>query len=137
MSKVTADVVAESTDGYEARIAVRGHEITVDEPESDGGRDRGPTPTELLLAAVASCYTLALRWAAARRDVPMKRIQVTATGTYENLRFASIRLAVSADFPAGEAAALLRDARRVCYVSNTLAAGIDVDVTVTEPEPGG
>jgi organic hydroperoxide reductase OsmC/OhrA len=102
VSKVSADVVAVSANGYEARVAVRGHEITVDEPEVDGGGDRGPTPTELLLAAVASCYTLALRWAAARRGVSLQEIQVTATGTYENLRFASITLAVSADFPPGE-----------------------------------
>jgi uncharacterized OsmC-like protein len=137
VSKVSAGVVAESTDGYEARIAVRGHEITVDEPEADGGHDQGPTPTELLLASAAACYTLALRWAANRRGVPVKKLRVTATGTYENLRFTSISLAVSAHFPPGEAAALLRDASRVCYVSNTLAGGVDVDVTLSEPAAGG
>ena len=135
--RVSAAVVSESAGGYEARVTVRGHEITVDEPESDGGKDRGPTPTELLLAALASCYTLSLRWAAGRRGLPVENIRVTATGTYERLRFSRIRLAVSADFPPGETAELLSDASRVCYVSNTLAGDIDIEVDVSVDEPGG
>ena len=131
--KESADVVSTSVTGYEARVAVRGHEITVDEPVGDGGTDQGPMPTELLLSALASCYTLALRYAAKRRSVQLGEIRVTATGTYEHRRFASIRLAVHADFPEGEAAALLSDARRVCYVSNTLASDVGIEVALGEP----
>ena len=131
--KESADVVSTSLAGYQARVAVRGHEIAVDEPVDDGGKDQGPMPTELLLAALASCYTLALRWAAKRRDVQLGEIRVTATGTYEHLRFASIRLEVRADFPRGQAAALLSDARRVCYVSNTLAGEAGIEVALGGP----
>lgn len=129
-AKTSTEVVATSVAGYHARVTVRGHEITADEPAADGGTDRGPMPTELLLAALASCYTLALRWAAARRGVDLGRVKVTAVGSYERLRFGEIRLEVAADFPPGEEPALLADASRVCYVSNTLAAGVSVDVTV-------
>lgn len=129
----STEVVATSDAGYEARVAARGHELTVDEPAADGGTDQGPTPTELLLAAVASCYTLALRWATARRGIELGRVRVTAVGGYERLRFSEIRLTVAADFPPGEEAALLADASRVCYVSNTLAAGVAVDVAVAAP----
>jgi putative redox protein len=131
--KESADVVSTSAAGYEARVAVRGHEITVDEPVDDGGTDKGPMPTELLLAALASCYTLALRWAAKHRDLQLGEIRVTATGTYEHRRFAGIRLEVRADFPEGAAAALLSDARRVCYVSNTLAGDVAIEVALGEP----
>jgi putative redox protein len=130
--RTSADVVSTSVVGYEARVAVRGHEVTVDEPAGDGGTDQGPTPTELLLGALASCYTLALRWAARRRAVPLGDIQVTATGTYDRLRLSAIRLTVRADLPQGEAAALLSDARRVCYVSNTLAGTVDIVVSSGE-----
>ena len=126
--KVTAPVVSASAGGYEARVTVRGHELTVDEPEADGGKDRGPAPTELLLAAVASCYTLSLRWAATRRGVPLEDIEVTATGTYDGLRVSGIRLAVSGDFPEAELPKLLADANRVCYVSNTLKGDVAIDV---------
>jgi putative redox protein len=126
----TADVVSVSVAGYEARVTVRGHELTVDEPAEDGGKDTGPTPTELLLASLASCYTLALCWAAKHRNLPLGDVRVTANGTYDGLKFGRIRLEVRGDLPPGEEAALLRDASRVCYVSNTLTPGVPVDVTL-------
>jgi putative redox protein len=126
----TADVVSVSTAGYQARVSVRGHELTVDEPAEDGGKDTGPTPTELLLASLASCYTLSLRWAAKHRNLPLGDVRVTANGSYDGLKFSQIRLEISGDLPAGEEAALLRDASRVCYVSNTLAGGVEVEVTL-------
>ena len=126
----TADVVSVSVAGYEARVTVRGHELTVDEPAEDGGKDTGPTPTELLLASLASCYTLALRWAAKHRNVPLGDVRVTANGSYDGLKFGRIHLEVRGDLPPGEEAALLRDASRVCYVSSTLAGGVPVDVTL-------
>lgn len=36
-------------------IAVRGHEVVVDQPPALGGEDTAPTPTELFLAGLASC----------------------------------------------------------------------------------
>ena len=129
----TADVVSVSVAGYEARVTVRGHELTVDEPAEDGGKDTGPTPTELLLASLASCYTLALRWAAKHRNLPLGDIKVTANGSYDGLKFGRIRLEVRGDLPPGEEAALLRDATRVCYVSNTLTPATPIDVTLAPP----
>jgi putative redox protein len=126
----TADVVSVSVAGYEARVTVRGHELTVDEPAEDGGKDTGPTPTELLLASLASCYTLALRWAAKHRNLPLGDVQVTASGSYDGLKFGAIRLNVAGDLPPGQEAVLLRDASRVCYVSNTLAASVPVEITL-------
>lgn len=40
------------------RIAVRGHDLLVDQPKSEGGGDAGPTPTELFVASLASCVGL-------------------------------------------------------------------------------
>lgn len=36
------------------------HTITVDEPESLGGTDKGPNPVELLLDALGSCQAIAI-----------------------------------------------------------------------------
>jgi putative redox protein len=41
--------------GDRFRIAVRGHEVVVDQSIADGGEDLGPTPTELFVASLASC----------------------------------------------------------------------------------
>jgi uncharacterized OsmC-like protein len=132
--KTTAAVTSTSAAGYLAAVEVRGHRVTVDEPATAGGTDTGPTPTELLLGSLASCYTLALRWAAKRRALALGDIRVTATGTYEGRQFSAIRLQVLARVPPEESQALLRDARRVCYVSNTLAGAVDIEVTLATPD---
>jgi len=41
--------------GDRLSIAIRGHEVVVDQPLDDGGADTGPTPTELWVAGLASC----------------------------------------------------------------------------------
>jgi putative redox protein len=131
-SDVSAKVVSTSASGYAAHVAVRGHRLTVDEPPSAGGTDQGPMPTELLLAALASCYTLALRWAAQRLEVDLGEIAVTATGTYERLSFERISLVVATALPPAQADELLSAARRVCYVSNTLARDVRIDISTAQ-----
>jgi uncharacterized OsmC-like protein len=41
--------------GEAYEITVRGHRVVVDQPESAGGGDTAPTPTELFVASLASC----------------------------------------------------------------------------------
>jgi uncharacterized OsmC-like protein len=36
-------------------IPIRDHVVTVDQPVEVGGEDNGPSPTELLVASLASC----------------------------------------------------------------------------------
>jgi putative redox protein len=49
------ELTVTNLDGDRHRIAVRGHQLLVDQPLSDGGEDAGPTPTELFVASLASC----------------------------------------------------------------------------------
>ncbi|MFH1552200.1 MAG: OsmC family protein [Candidatus Omnitrophota bacterium] len=42
----------------EFKITTRGHEIRADLPESAGGDDLAPTPSELFVASVGSCVAL-------------------------------------------------------------------------------
>ena len=88
-------------------------------------------PTEYLLAAMASCYALALRWAAAKRGITLPGLAVTATGTYDGPRFSRLQLNVSSRLPAEQVERLVQPALRACYVSNTLAAAPPIEVTVT------
>jgi putative redox protein len=43
------------------------HTITVDEPENEGGGDMGPSPQELLAAALASCTAVTMEMYAQRK----------------------------------------------------------------------
>ena len=58
-------------------------------------------PTEYFLAAMASCYALALAWAAGKRGITLPDLAVTATGTYEGPRFSRLQLSVASGAPPG------------------------------------
>jgi putative redox protein len=70
-------VRAVNAGGYRALATVRGHEIVADEPRSRGGEDAGPSPSELLLAALASCTAITLRMYAERKGADPGEIDVS------------------------------------------------------------
>jgi organic hydroperoxide reductase OsmC/OhrA len=106
--------------GLRCTVRAGRFQLTVDEPEWAGGTDAGPQPTDLLLATVASCFTLALAHSAAKRGVPLGILEVRATGTYDGPGFAEIVITVRCDPPPADLDQLIAAAERVCYVSNTL-----------------
>jgi putative redox protein len=66
--------------GREARyvqdISVGHHFFQGDEPFDVGGRDAGPNPFELLLAALGTCTSITVRMYADRKGWPLEDIQV-------------------------------------------------------------
>lgn len=120
--------------GWRCDVQAGSFELVVDEPSSAGGTGMGPMPTDLLLASLSSCYALALAWAARKRGFELPDLAVTATGTYEGPRFASLELTVSTSLDVDRLTPLLEPARRVCYVSNTLAHTPPITVTLV-PAP--
>lgn len=55
-------VVAETQDGrYVHTVRAGEHTWTVDEPESAGGQDAGPTPYDMLLSALGACTSMTMR----------------------------------------------------------------------------
>jgi putative redox protein len=122
-------VVATSQGGYAARVTTRSHELLVDEPPTAGGGDSGPMPTELLCAALASCFCLALVHVAAkrRRELPELRVTVDARRAGRELRYGRLRVEAQAAVAGEELAALVKQARPFCWVSNTLAEDLVVE----------
>lgn len=109
------------TGGWRCEVDAGGFALVVDEPVEVGGSGAGPMPTDLLLAALSSCYALALAWAARKRGFELPDLTVDATGTYQGQTFSSLSLTVTSTAPAEQLTPLLEPAKRVCYVSNTLA----------------
>lgn len=134
---LTNSVTARWEGGWRCRVEAGGFTMVVDEPPEAGGTGAGPMPTEYLLAAMASCYALALHWAGGKRGISLPGLAVTATGTYDGPRFSRLQLTVRSDAPPDVVKQLVRPALRVCYVSNTLAASPPVEVTVADREPEG
>jgi|WetSurMetagenome_2_1015567.scaffolds.fasta_scaffold23395_2 putative redox protein len=64
---------------YATRISMRGHVITGDETHENGGKDLGPTPTELVLSGLAACTASTLKMYADRKGWLIERINVEIT----------------------------------------------------------
>jgi uncharacterized OsmC-like protein len=112
-----------------AVVDAGGFPLIVDEPASVGGTDQGPQPTDLLLASVASCFTIALAYSARKREVELSGLDVEVTGTYDGPRFCHLRIAVHADQPGGaDLEALISAAERVCYVTGTLRRSPEIEI---------
>ena len=126
----STSVVAVWEGGWRCRVSAAGFDLIVDEPPEAGGTGTGPMPTEYLLAAMASCYALALNWAAGKRGVTLPDLTVAATGVYDGPRFGALRLRVVTSAPAEVVSPLLEPALRVCYVSNTIALSPPIEVVI-------
>ena len=120
------------------RIAIRDHTLVVDQTVADGGGDSGPTPTELLVAGLASCVAFYVRRFLARHELPVKGLSVTADFgmAAQPARVGEIRLLVHlpADLPPMRRAALLAVAAH-CTVHNTLLQPPAVSIELAAPVP--
>jgi putative redox protein len=69
--------VAETGTGtYIQQITAGHHQLIADEPQPVGD-DAGPTPYDLLLAALGTCTSMTLRMYADRNGWPLERVRVT------------------------------------------------------------
>jgi putative redox protein len=62
-------------------VDVREHQLTVDEPEDQGGTDEGPSPQELLAASLASCTAITMEMYAKRKGWNVDGMEVDARYT--------------------------------------------------------
>jgi putative redox protein len=72
----TVIVTEDGSGGYAQRIVAGRHHFVADEPKPVGD-DRGPTPYDLLLAALGACTSMTVRIYAARKGWPLERVRVT------------------------------------------------------------
>jgi putative redox protein len=61
---------------YAVSITAGRHALTADETTEDGGSDTGPTPPELLCAALCACTSITLRMYAKRKGWPLRALHV-------------------------------------------------------------
>ena len=120
--------------GESYAITTRTHAVLTDQPASAGGADTAPTPTELLVAALASCVAFYAGRYLVRHGLERDGLRVSADFTMAADRPARVgaiqlRVVVPAGVPAERRAPLLAVASH-CTVHNTLRQepGITIDL---------
>ncbi len=136
---------SESTLGerFRSEVRLRGHRLTVDEPHGIGGTDAGPTPIELVLAALGTCQEITYRAFATALGIPLAGVAVTVEGDIdfrgffaidEHIRpgFERIRVEVRLDSSASDEALerLTAAVNRHCPVLDMLSTPVPTALSV-------
>ena len=135
-------IVHGSAAGFSQEIWTGRHLFASDEPTSVGGTDTGPTPYDLLLAALGSCTSMTLAMYARRKRWPLERVTVRlrhsrvhaedcASCETEDAKLTVIDREIELDGPLGEdqRERLLAIANR-CPVHKTLTSALTIRTTL-------
>jgi putative redox protein len=77
LSATNGEVVARTgADGFATEVRAGNHAFLADEPVSVGGTNKGPTPYDLLAAALATCTSMTLRMYAAHKKLDFESATV-------------------------------------------------------------
>jgi putative redox protein len=131
------------TEGFRSEVSLRSHRLTVDEPRGIGGSDAGPTPVELLLAALGTCQEITYRAFATALGIPLEAVAVTVEGDidfrgffaidtkirpgYESMR---VRVALRSSAPQSDLTRLTDIVNQHCPVLDMLTRPVPVTTAV-------
>lgn len=117
---------------------IRGHKVTVDQPQRGGGEDSAPMPLELLPASLGTCVALYVQQFLVTRglDPAGMTVEVVTVGAANPNRIA--RFGVEVKIPGGVPEKYREAVRRAaegCTVHHTLSHGPEIAVSVLEGSP--
>lgn len=132
-SQTRSPIVVTHEQGLRFAAQIREHRLITDQPTHVGGEDTGPSPMELVSAALGSCVALYVHQFCVNRGLPHDglRIEVTPHNIAHPHRIGELSVAV---FLPGTLSPhmmeMLERVVRSCPVHNTLAHGAAVSVSI-------
>lgn len=135
---MAAPVQATLRGSFRTELEVGKHRLVADEPATAGGTDEGPTPYDLLAAALAACTAMTIHFYAKREKLPLTGVELSVTHdrahakdcadclTREGFihRF-NVQISLTGDLTAEQTAKLVEIAKK-CPVAKTLQNEIKV-----------
>jgi putative redox protein len=81
-----AVVATTLADGFRTEVLAAGHALIADEPAGVGGGNEGPSPYDLLSAALASCTSMTLKMYAKHKELNLYSVTVRVKHGREHAR---------------------------------------------------
>lgn len=145
MGHKTITVETELKSGTKVECKAGKHLFVIDQPESGGGKDLGPTPLEYYLASLAGCISSIAQIVAKQKKIDLRSLKITIVGdvnvdvllgknTEERAGFQSIALQVSidADLSDSQKVEFINEVERRCPVSENTMNASNVTIAVTQ-----
>jgi putative redox protein len=132
-------VVLHSRASFRNEVEAGPHRWIVDEPVDAGGGGEGPTPYDMLAAALGGCTSMTLHFYAKREKLPLEGVDITVTHDRQNAKDCSdcsiqsgwihrfkVEIALHGPLDEAQRQKLLTIAAR-CPVAKTLQSEIRID----------
>lgn len=122
---------------YQVTVNARQFQMPVDESPEFSGEDTGMMPTELFLCSLASCFCLAIVYAASREKIVLKDLKVDVAGEKNGRKFLFSKciISVKSSIAQNSLEDLVNSAKRYCFITNTIKEGCPVEYRVN-PDSG-
>lgn len=108
--------------GFHSQARMRGHQVDIDEPKGIGGTDLGPSPVELVLAALGSCQEITYRAFATALGIPLDGVAVSVEGDIDFRGFFAIDDSIRPGFGALRVSVTLTTSASQAEVDRLVAA---------------
>ena len=128
-----AQIISRFTNSLRFETEIRGHQVVVDNPVESGGTDTGPTPPELVAAALGTCVGIYAVHFCRKHNISPEGMAITTewTKALEPTRIGTlhVRVELPAGVPVEQHAAFMRTVEQ-CLVHNTLRHPPEVSITL-------
>lgn len=143
--KTRVEVSAQSqlVEAFRSHVKVRDFEVIVDQPANMESTDRGPRPSEYVLAALAACHEVTYRLYADAMDIELDSVAVNVTGVSDAKGFFSLdeetpagfseiygTIAIVSDASDDDIERLRQAVNRHCPVLDDIRRPVSVDLKI-------